>query len=69
MQKLGYILEFGPWIEFAQELDKFLKFRPGSGFLCKYETLKLWQFCVLYLTVHDRSHELDFCDRFLNLKN
>ena len=41
MQKLGYKLKFGPRIEFAQELDKFLKIRPGSGFLCKYETLKL----------------------------
>ena len=29
--------------EFAQ-LDKFLKVKPNSGFLCKYEKLKLWHF-------------------------
>ena len=69
MQKLGYKLKFDSWIEFAQQLDKFWKIKPGSGFLCKYKTLKLWRFCVIYLTVHDRNHELDFCDRFLNLKN
>ena len=68
MQKLGYKLKFGSWIEFAQT-DKFLKIKPGSGLLSKYEKLKLWQFYVIYLTVHDRNHELDFCDRFPNLKN
>ena len=61
--------KFGSWIEFPRQLDKFLKIKPGSGFFCKYETLKLWHFCVIYFTVHDRNHELDFCDRFLNLKN
>ena len=69
MQKLGYKLNFGSWIEFALQLDKFLKIKPDSGFLCKYEKLKLWHFCVIYLTVHDRNHKLDFCDRFPNLKN
>ena len=68
MQKPGYKLKFGSWIKFAQ-LDKSLKIKSDSGFLCKYEKLKLWNFCVIYLTVHDRNHELDFCDRFLNLKN
>ena len=31
MQKRGYKLKFGSWIEFAQ-LDKFLKIKPDSGF-------------------------------------
>ena len=31
MQKRGYKLKFGSWIEFAQ-LDKFLKTKPDSGF-------------------------------------
>ena len=69
MQKLGYKLKFGSWIEFVQKLDKFLKITPDSGFLYKYEKLKLWHFCIIYFTVHDRNHELDFCDRFPNLKN
>ena len=69
MQKLGYNLKFGSWIEFAQQLDKFLKIEPGSDFLCKYETLEIWYFCVIYLTVHHWNHEFDFCGRFLNLKN
>ena len=67
MLKSGYKLKFGSWIEFA-ELDKFLKLKPDSGFLCKYEILKLWHFFVIYLTVHDRNHELNFCERFPNLK-
>ena len=41
MQKLGYKLKFGSRNEFPRQLDKFLKIKPGSGFLCKYETLKL----------------------------
>ena len=69
MQKLGYKLKFGSWIEFAQQLNKFLKIKPNSAFLCKYEKLKLWHFCVIYLTVHDRHYELDFYDRFPNLRN
>ena len=69
MQKLGDKLKFGSWIEFAQRLDKFLKIKPGSGFLCKYKTWKWWDFYVIYLTVHDWNHELDFWDRFPNLKN
>ena len=68
MQKRGYKLKFGSWTEFPQ-LDKPLKIKPDSGFLCKYEKLKLWHFCVIYLTVHDQNHELDFCDRLPNLKN
>ena len=68
MQKLGCKLKFGSWIEFPQ-LDKFLKIKPDSGFLCKYEKLKLWHYCVIYLTVHDRNHELDFYDRYPSLKN
>ena len=69
MQKLGCKLKFGSWIEFTQQLDKLLKIKPGSDFLCKYETLRLWDFCLIYLAVHDRNHKLDFCDRFPNLKN
>ena len=69
MQKLGYKLKFGSWIEFAQQLDKFLKIKPNSDFLCKYEKLKLCHFCVIYLTVHDRNYELDFYDRLPNLRN
>ena len=68
MQKRGYKLKFGSWTEFPQ-LDKPLKIKPDWGFLCKYEKLKLWHFCVIYLTVHDQNHELDFCDRLPNLKN
>ena len=68
MQKRGYKLKFGSWTEFPQ-LDKPLKIKPDSGFLCKYEKLKLWHFCVIYLTVLDQNHELDFCDRLPNLKN
>ena len=59
MQNLEYKSKFGSWIEFAQQLDKFLKIEPDSGFLCKYEKLKLWHFCVIYLTVHDRNYELN----------
>ena len=59
MQNLEYKSKFGSWIEFAQQLDKFLKIKPYSGFLCKYEKLKLWHFCVIYLTVHDRNYELN----------
>ena len=69
MQNLEYKSKFGSWIEFAQQLDKFLKIKPYPGFLCNYEKLKLWHFCVTYLTVHDRNDELDFCDKFPNLKN
>ena len=66
MQKPGYKLKFGSWIKFPQ-LDKSLKIKSDSGFLCKYEKLKLWNFCVIYLTVHDQNH--DFWDRFPNLGN
>ena len=69
MQKLRCKLKFGSWIEFAQQIDKFLKIKPDPGFLCKYKKLKLWHFCVIYLTVHNRNHEFDFCDRFPNSKN
>ena len=41
MQKLRYKLNFGSWIEFALQLDKFLKIKPDSGFLCKYEKIKI----------------------------
>ena len=68
MQKLGYKFKFGSWIEFAQ-LDKFFKIKPDSGFLWKYETLKLGRFCVIYLAVHDWNHKLDFSDRFPHLKD
>ena len=67
-QKPRYKLKFGSWIKFAQ-LDKLWKIKPDSVFVSKYEKLKLRHFCVIYLTVHDRNHELDFCDRFPNLKN
>ena len=48
---------------------KFLKIKPGSGSLGKYEMLKLWDFCEICLTVHDRNHEPDFGDRIPNEKN
>ena len=41
MQKLGYKLKFGSLIKFTQQLDNFLKIKPDSGLLYKYETLKL----------------------------
>ena len=53
--------------KFAQ-LDKLLKIKLDSGFICQYEKFdnmkimsirKLWHFFEIYLTVHD---EPDFCD-------
>ena len=43
IQKLGDNIKIWFMNEFAQ-LDKFLKVKPNSGFLCKYEKLKLWHF-------------------------
>ena len=68
MQKPGYKLKFGSSIQFAQ-INKLSKTKPDSSFLSKYEKLKLWHFYVIYLRVHDRNRELDFFDRFQNLKN
>ena len=42
--------------KFAQ-LDKFRKIKTDSGCKWKYEKSKLWQFCEIYLTVNDGSHE------------
>ena len=51
------------------KLDIFLKIKPGSGSICKYEKLKLWHSCEIFLTVHDGIHELDFYDRISSEKN
>ena len=59
MEKLSNLFrEF----KFAK-LDIFLKIKPESGSICKYEKLKLWHSCEAYLMVHDGNQELDFCDR------
>ena len=44
------------------ELDIFLKNKPDSGSICKYESLKLWRSCEIYLTVHDGNDKLRFND-------
>ena len=46
------------------KLDVFLKIKPDSGTICKYEKLKLWHSCDTY-----GNHEIDFCDRVPNEKN
>ena len=51
------------------KLNIFLKMKPGSGSICKYEKLKLRHFCEIYLTVHDGNHEFDFCDKIRNEKH
>ena len=53
--------------EFAK-LDVFLKFKPDSGSICKYEKLKLWHSCDISLMVHVGNHKIDFCDRVPNEK-
>ena len=50
------------------KLDIFLKIKPESGSICKFEKLKLWHSCGTYLTVHYGNHEIDFCDRVPNEK-
>ena len=45
------------------KLDIFLKIKPDSGSVCKYEKLRLWHSCEIYLTVHDGNHEIYFCDK------
>ena len=61
MQKFECELKFA-------KLDLFLKIKPDSGSICKFENLKLWQSCEIYLTVHYGNHEIDFCDRVPNEK-
>ena len=51
-------LKFGLEFKFAQ-LDEFLKIKLDTGSICKYEKLKLWHFCEIYLAVHDGIHEPD----------
>ena len=51
------------------KLDIFLKIKPDSGSICKYDKLILWHSCEIYLAVHDGNHELDFYDRIWNEKN
>ena len=67
MLKLECELKFSLEFKFSQ-LDKFLKIKLDSGFICEYEKLNLWHFCEIHLTVHDRNHEPDFCDRIPNEK-
>ena len=50
------------------KLDVFLKIKPDSGSISKYEKLKLWHSCDIYLMVHDGNHEIDFCIRVPNEK-
>ena len=51
------------------KLEIFLKIKPYSGSICKYEKLKLWHSCKIYLTVPDGNREVDFRDRVANEKN
>ena len=46
----------------------FLKTKSGSPSICRYERLKLWHSCEIYLTVHDGNHELHIFDRVPNEK-
>ena len=62
MQKLQCEFKFA-------KLAIFLKIKPGSGSVCKYEKLKLWHSCKIYLTVDDGNHELDFWNKVPNEKN
>ena len=54
-------------LKFAK-LDIFLKVKPDSGSICKYEKLKLWHSFEIYLTVHDGNHEVEFYERITNVK-
>ena len=40
MQKLGYKIKFISWIEFPQQLDKFLKIRPKNQAQAFYVNMK-----------------------------
>ena len=62
MQKLEF--EFK-----SAKLNIFLQIKPDSCFICRYEMLKLWHSCEIYLTVHDGNHDIDFCDGVPNKKN
>ena len=53
--------------KFAKQ-DIFLKIKPDSGSICKFQKLKLWHSCEIYFTVDDGNHEIDFCDRVPNEK-
>ena len=61
MQKCECDFKFG-------KQDIFLKIQPESGSIYKYEWLKLWHSCEIYLIVHDGNHEPDFYDRISNEK-
>ena len=62
MQKLECEYKLFDEFKFAKP-DIFLKVKPDSGSICKYEKLKLWHSCEIHLTIHDGNHELDFCDK------
>ena len=51
------------------KLDMLLTIKPDSDSICKFEKLKLWHSCEIYLTVHYGNHEINFCDRVPNEKN
>ena len=51
------------------KLEVFLKIKPDSDSICKYEKLKLWQSFDIYLMVYHGNHEIDFCDRVPIEKN
>ena len=53
------VFKFGLEFKFPQ-VDKFLKIKLDTGSISKYEKLKLWKFCEIYLTVHNGNHETDF---------
>ena len=61
MQKLECEFKFA-------RLDIFLKFKPDSGPICKYEKLQLRHSCEIYLTVHDGNLKINFCERVPNEK-
>ena len=54
-------------LKFAK-LDIFLKFKPGSGSICKYDKLKLWHSCEIHLTMILTCDIFDY-DRISNKKN
>ena len=61
MQKCECDFKFG-------KQDIFLKTQREAGSIYKYEWLKLWHSCEIYLIVHDGNHEPDFYDRISNEK-
>ena len=59
--------KFESEFKFAKQ-DIFLKIKPDSGSICKFQKLKLWHSCKIYFTVHDGNHEIDFRNRVSNEK-